>query len=109
MSIIDHTPFDGDGRRKQYPPAIRPLGEGRPCAVTNARARQLIELFGRYGHSSHSQQLTTLWVLIAWCQHHKKPFEVWRWNAGDISTYGIFLDKIPEAISQQGATRVMKE
>lgn len=105
----EYAPFDGDGRRKQYPPPIRPLGEGRPTAVTNAKARQLIELFGRYGLSNHSQRLTTLWVLIAWCQHHKKPFEVWRWNAGDISAYGIFLDKIPTGISQQGGTRVMKE
>ncbi len=107
--MTDYAPFDGDGRLKQYPPAIRPLGEGRPTAVTNGTARKLIEMFSIHGLSNHSQQLTTLWVLIAWCQYHKKPFEVWRWNAGDISVYGIFLDKIPEAISQQGATRVMKE
>lgn len=105
----NYAPFDGDGRLKQYPPAVRPLGDGRPTAVTNARAGQLIELFSRNGMSNHSQQLTTLWVLIAWCQHHKKPFEVWRWNAGDISEYGIFLGEIPTGISQQGATRVMKE
>lgn len=109
MKQSEYAPFDGDGRRKQYPPAIRPLGEGRPTAVTNGTARKLIEMFSIHGLSNHSQQLTTLWVLIAWCQHHKKPFEVWRWNAGDISVYGIFLDNIPTGISQQGATRVMKE
>lgn len=102
------APFDGDGRVSAYPPPVRPLGVGRPTSVTNSTARKLIDLFERHGYSHHSQEVTTLWVLIAWCQHHKKPFEVWRWDVGTLSSYAIYRNKIHTGVSQDGATRVMK-
>lgn len=107
MKHSDFAPFDGDGRFKKYPPAVRFLEAGKPTAVTNAVARQLIEMFVTHGNSNHSQHLTTLWVLITWCQYHNKPFEVWCWRAGDLRTYGIFLDKIPNGFGKERASMVL--
>lgn len=105
----EFAPFDGDGRFKVYPPPVRFLQTGRPEAVTNSTARLLIDLFQRHGMSNHSPMVSTLWVLITWCKHHNKPFEVWRWDSegSQYSSYGIFLDKIPSMIDQEGATRVL--
>lgn len=105
----EFAPFDGDGRVKVYPPPVRFMQTGRPTAVTNSVARNLIDMFGRIGMSSHSPMVSTLWVLITWCKHHNKPFEVWRWDSegSQYSSYGIFLDKISPDVSQEGATRVL--
>lgn len=107
MSIIDFEPFDGDGRRKVYPPAVRPIQAGKPTAVTNGTARNLISMFQEQKESNHSGAMTTLWVLIAWCQHQKKPFEVWRWDMGTLSCYSIFLGEIPPTLSREGAIKVL--
>jgi hypothetical protein len=101
----DFAPFDGDGRVKQYPPAIRFLETGRPVGVTNGTARRIIDEFQRHGESIHSPQISTLWVLITWCQHHKKPFVVWKWELGG---YSIHLDKISPSITQQGGREVLR-
>lgn len=98
MSTIDYAPFDGDGRVKSYPPAVRFLEAGRPTAVRNSVARNLIESFERQGASYHSAQLSTLWVLITWCQHHKHTFQVWRYTQGDLSSYAIYLGSAPDEV-----------
>ena len=100
---VNFAPFDGDGRVKQYPPAIRFLQTGRPVGMTNAKARQLIELFARHGLSNHSPQLCLLGVVVAWWQHHNTPFVVWYWEPGG---YSFYLDKIPAAVSQNGGREV---
>lgn len=101
----EFAPFDGDGRVKKYPPAVRFLSQGRPTAVTNGTARRIIEEFQRHGMSNHSPQLSTLWVLITWCQYHFKPFEVWKWDCGN--GVAIFLDKIPGEVCSVGAYKVL--
>lgn len=98
------APFDGDGRVKQYPPPIRFMQTGRPVGVTNAVARNLIDEFERHGMSIHSPQVSTLWVLITWCKHRNRAFEVWKWELGG---YAIFLDKIHQGISQEGGHKVL--
>jgi hypothetical protein len=101
----EFAPFDGDGRLKSYPPAVRFLGAGRPTAVTNSVARRVIEEFQRHGMSNHSPQVTTLWVLITWCKHHNRAFEVWYWDSGG---YSIVLDRMDNhVISQEGGRKVL--
>jgi hypothetical protein len=103
-NYANFAPFDGDGRVKVYPPAIRFLQTGRPEGVTNAVARRVIDEFERHGMSNHSPKVSTLWVLITWCQRHNKPLEVWKWELGG---YSIFLNKIHQGVSQEGGHKVL--
>lgn len=107
MSTTEYAPFDGDGRAKKNPPENLPIDGGQPRAITNASARRLIEQFNIVGMSHHSGAMTMLWVPIVWCQHHNQPFEVWRWRTGDLSSYCIFLGKIPAEVNREGASMVL--
>lgn len=70
----NYAPFNGDGRFKIDP--IDPLAGTRPIRVTASMARMFVDMFMDSGHSVHSAQGATLWVVPAWCEQNKVLYEI---------------------------------
>jgi len=70
-----YRPFTGDGRQKVGP--TKPsLLDTHPIRVTHSAARMMIEAYCRDGHSTHSGQGATLWVLLEWLHFHNLPYRL---------------------------------
>lgn len=65
--------WDGDGRKKVAPPKGA-LGE--PIAVRSWQAKRIIEAFEHSGHSTHSGQGSTLWVILDYCNENGIPYDL---------------------------------
>ena len=66
--------FMGDGAE-----AIQPTGRipgTRPASVTRAQARLLCQNFDASGHSNHSGQGATLWVVLEHCESADIPYNL---------------------------------
>ena len=66
----DRFKGDEDGR---IPPVAQYPGT-RPAAVTRAQARLLCQNFEASGHSNHSSQGATLWVILEHCAQADIPY-----------------------------------
>lgn len=71
---IDYRPFDGDGRLKIEPKFTLPAT--LPMTLSKSRCRMTIRNLVESGVTNHSGQGGTLWVVLAWCQFHEKPYEL---------------------------------
>lgn len=74
MSSVGYAPFDGDGRKK-VKPTIR-LPHTYPIEVTNGQARRTIDAFNHSGHTNHSGNGGTLWVILEWAQRNKVAYNL---------------------------------
>ncbi|MCY7305831.1 MAG: hypothetical protein LH632_06720 [Rhodoferax sp.] len=64
--------FQGDGDER-----ISPVGQypgTRPAAITRAQARLLCQNFDARGHSNHSAQGASLWVILEHCAQADIPY-----------------------------------
>ena len=64
--------FQGDGDE-----VLSPMGQypgTRPAAVTRAQARLVCQNFDASGHSNHSAQGATLWVILEHCAQADIPY-----------------------------------
>lgn len=84
----DYKPFDGDGRMKVEP--INPPPDTRPIAVRKGTARMAIDAFLRTGNSTHSAMGMTLWVILAYCDHHQLAYTV---EGDHVHGYNVSLIK----------------
>jgi hypothetical protein len=83
---VDFAPFEGDGRKRIEPmrnlqePAVRGA-DSKP--LTRSQCRDAIQRFVDTGMSAHSGAGNTLWVVIAWCEHHNISYAIdgaWGWG-----------------------------
>lgn len=66
---MNTTLFSGDGRYMLDPIPGAVLMGTVPIRVTRAQARGMIKRFLKAGNSTHSGAGSTLWVILAHCQH----------------------------------------
>lgn len=64
--------FMGDDGERVSPASVYP--GTRPASVTRAQARLLCQNFDASGHSNHSGQGTTLWVILEHCAQADIPY-----------------------------------
>ena len=64
--------FVGDEEERISPASVFP--GTRPAAVTRAQARLMCQNFDASGHSNHSGQGTTLWVILEHCAQADIPY-----------------------------------
>lgn len=64
--------FLGDDAERISPASVYP--GTRPAAVTRAQARLMCQNFDASGHSNHSGQGTTLWVILEHCAQADIPY-----------------------------------
>lgn len=64
--------FWGDDEERVSPTSVYP--GTRPAAVTRAQARLMCQNFDASGHSNHSGQGTTLWVILEHCAQADIPY-----------------------------------
>lgn len=69
---IDYNPFEGDGRSTTIPWFVLPGTQ--PVPVRRSMARELIRNMLETGHSIHSGNGSTLWILLIWLQRHRRPY-----------------------------------
>jgi len=76
LAEFNYGPYTGgDGRFKIGP--TKPLTMGvYPMWVTYSQARAIIDRYRQNGHSTHSAQGATLWVLLEWLHYHRLPYRL---------------------------------
>jgi len=91
-----YGPFEGmDGRTTMSPPKRFTLHSPGAQPVRVYQAKRLIDNLVQIGFTNHSKAGAMLWVVLWWCDYHKKTYVLKCYGEGGAV---LFLDNIQPGV-----------